>query len=195
MSSTPPLTNPDEPATKRQTYAIFVLGGGDVREQNLTRQAASDLIEKLSAAKEAKTKQKYIPKAKREKAAKTDPFIAILAAANKAADEAGDEWLKNARPSVQVVQRANPFDDTSPIIRAYEPMLDVCGMAGITIRDRRTIFAKWVKANQGYNGIVHLAHKHKGRQEWGLNDACVLAAFRVLTENGVKGIDTYSRID
>lgn len=45
------IKNPDAPATTSQTFFIFRLGGGDVRDQNLTRKQASDLIQKLQQAK------------------------------------------------------------------------------------------------------------------------------------------------
>lgn len=43
-----------------------------------------------------------------------------------------------------VVQRANPFDDTSRIVKEYEPVMDgVCGFASITVAGN-TSFGKWL---------------------------------------------------
>lgn len=44
------IKEPGAPATKKQTFKIFMLGGEDVREQNLTRQQASDKIGELMSA-------------------------------------------------------------------------------------------------------------------------------------------------
>ncbi|KKL77281.1 hypothetical protein LCGC14_2036460 [marine sediment metagenome] len=43
------INEPEAPATKKQTFKIFTLGGGDVREQNLTRKEASDKIQEMLA--------------------------------------------------------------------------------------------------------------------------------------------------
>jgi hypothetical protein len=45
------IKEPDAPATSRQTWLIKILGGGDVRDNGLTRQQASDKIVELQAAK------------------------------------------------------------------------------------------------------------------------------------------------
>jgi len=46
------VPNPDAPATKRQTWAIFCLKGGDVRNKGLTQQQASDMIQDLLEKRE-----------------------------------------------------------------------------------------------------------------------------------------------
>ena len=49
---------------------------------------------------------------------------------------------------MQVVQRANPLDDKSPIVKAYEPVYDgVCGFAWVKVKPANSPFAKWLKAN------------------------------------------------
>ncbi len=54
------IKEPDADMTFKQGITIRNLGGGDVREQNLTRQQASDIIGKLMAAKgPSKSKADY----------------------------------------------------------------------------------------------------------------------------------------
>jgi len=47
-----------------------------------------------------------------------------------------------------VEQRANPFDDSSPVVKRYEPVMDgVCGFAWVSMKGN-TAFAKWAKENK-----------------------------------------------
>ena len=71
------IKEPDAPATKKQTFKIFTLGGGGVREENLTRQQASDKIGELLVAKGESTESK--PKVDFEtlwEEAKADGYVA-----------------------------------------------------------------------------------------------------------------------
>ena len=44
---------------------------------------------------------------------------------HRRADDAGRKAAAETVPTpMQIVQRANPLDDTSPIVRAYEPVMD-----------------------------------------------------------------------
>jgi hypothetical protein len=46
-----------------------------------------------------------------------------------------------------VVERANPLDDASPIMRKYAPIMDgVCGFAWIKIRPARGPFVSYLKS-------------------------------------------------
>lgn len=53
------IQEPDAPATRKQTWAIKCMGGGDVREAGLTRKQASDMIGELKGAKETGPKRSY----------------------------------------------------------------------------------------------------------------------------------------
>ncbi len=71
------IKEPNAPATKKQTFKIFTLGGGDVRNHNLTRLQASDRIAGLMVAKGENTESK--PKADFEtlwEEAKADGYVA-----------------------------------------------------------------------------------------------------------------------
>jgi hypothetical protein len=129
---------------------------------------------------------------------KTD-YAAILAEATEAANRAGDKWMEAALargPAFRVVERANPLDDKSPVVRDLGGMLDVCGFAWVKITDKRSGFARWVKkAQNGYADFLLLRHKYDGRQELGLAEACAHAALEVLWARGVTGVGFTSRID
>jgi hypothetical protein len=83
-----------------------------------------------------------------------------------AAHEAGMRAGNAARPvPMHVVQRANPFDDTSRVVRAYAPVMDgVCGFAYVSVRPGSSSFARWLKANAGgfsryYGGVQFSVHE------------------------------------
>ncbi len=47
-----------------------------------------------------------------------------------------------------LVERENPFDDTSKVIHAYEPVMDgVCGFAWVNVKPGTSRFARWIRAN------------------------------------------------
>lgn len=80
--------------------------------------------------------------------AKTD-----WAKVHEAAHEAGMAAGEAARPTpMVVVQRENPWDDSSPVVRQYAPVMDgVCGFAYVTVRPGTSSFAKWLKVhNHGF---------------------------------------------
>jgi hypothetical protein len=52
---------------------------------------------------------------------------------------------------MHVVQCANPLDDSSPIVKRYEPVMDgVCGFAWVTVRPANCSFAIWAAKNKGW---------------------------------------------
>jgi hypothetical protein len=60
-----------------------------------------------------------------------------------------------------VVQRANPLDDSSPVVKQYAPVAaGVCGFAWVTVRPATSSFARWAKDSCGwrkaYSGGVQL---------------------------------------
>jgi hypothetical protein len=189
------IKEPEAPATSRQTWLIKVLGGGDVRNDGLTRQQASDRIVALQAAKDG---------AKAPEAAKAGSetprisFAKIVKLATKAANEAGDSWCASHTQPVHVIIEEIGPNRGKPVAT----MLDLCGFSWIVMTDKRTAFAKWVK-NVFYkdaplmqnSNFLHLPHKYRDRQEIGLREACSLAAIDVLVQHGIKHIRHESRID
>ena len=70
-------------------------------------------------------------------------FVTIYNEAKKAGLEAGNTVVPTP---MQVVQHANPLDDNSPIVKAYEPVMDgCCGFAWINVKPGNSRFARWLK--------------------------------------------------
>jgi len=121
-------------------------------------------------------------------------FEAVYQGAMKAAEEAGDEWVKtHTKPVWAVIQHANPLDDKSPG-KIVGQMLDVCGFASVRFVDKRTAFFKWYKRTKKCE-YFHIRGKHGMRQEMSLNEDMALAALRFLNNAGITGLDFWSRID
>jgi hypothetical protein len=109
--------------------------------------------------------------------------------------EAGEK----ARPRpMHVVQRENPFDDNSPVIKQYAPVMDgVCGFAWINIRPGNGSFASWMRRR----GMGHKSY-HGGWDYWvsefnqslERKSAYAQAFAEILREAGIKA-HAMSRID
>lgn len=144
--------NFDLPATKKQTYTIFRLGAGDVRDQNLTRKAASDMIKDLLAKKGGATGNSKAPAQ-----SKADEFAELY----QRAVAAGKEAVAAFTPTPMVVsQHANPFDDRSPIDESWFVEGGACGFAWCNISPGNSPFANWLKkqglARKSYHGGVDI---------------------------------------
>lgn len=147
------ISNPQAPASPKQTFAVFCKSGYDVRGCNLTMQQASDILD-------GKLDPGTLPGAvqKRKAAAPKQDFAAIHAEADAAGMAAGQSCIPV--PMV-VVQRANPLDDSSPVVKAYEPVMDgVCGFAAVVVSGLSP-FGKWAKKQ----GIMR-PHYPKGLSLW-----------------------------
>lgn len=115
------------------------------------------------------------------------------------ADLAGRDAAEAAVPTPMiVVQRANPLDDNSPIVKQYEPVMGgVCGFAWVVVRPGTSAFARWIKANKGarkhYYGGMELWVSRYG-QSMERKEAYAQAFAKVLRDHGV---DAYagSRMD
>ncbi len=73
-----------------------------------------------------------------------------------AAFTAGMEAGKAAIPEPMiVVERENPFDDSSAIVKEYAPVMDgPCGFATVTVRPGSSSFAKFLRKS----GVSHKAY-------------------------------------
>lgn len=115
------------------------------------------------------------------------------------ADTAGRAAAEAVVPvPMHVVQRANAFDDNSPVVRAYAPVLDgVCGFAWVNVRPGNSSFARWLKANKraskGYYGGLELWVSQYG-QSMTRKESYARAFANVLRD---AGVDAYaeSRMD
>lgn len=75
---------------------------------------------------------------------------AEMKALYKRADAAGKAAAEKRVPiPMVVVQRANPLDDNSPIVKRYAPVMGgVCGFAWVNIKPGYSAFANWLKKNK-----------------------------------------------
>ena len=176
------MNNPDSPATSRQTWALFCLTKKDHRNMNLTKQQASELIEKYKAEKPAK--------ADKEKA-----FQDIWDKAHEAGLNAG----KNAIPTPMIVQeRENPLDDNSKLKKLYHVSEGACGFAWVNIKPATSSFARWMKKQglarpDSYYGGITVWISEFG-QSITRKEAYGSAFAKVLQNNGIKAYMS-SRMD
>lgn len=146
------MLNPNSPATTRQTFGIFCRTGYDVRACNLTKAQASAIIDGSADVSTLTGAVKKKDVAGAQTAKPRADFPAIYAEAKAAGIAAG-----NAAQCVpmHVVQRANMLDDSSPIVKRYEPVMDgCCGFASVLIRPATSGFAKWLKT-KGLGSIAY----------------------------------------
>ena len=122
-------------------------------------------------------------------------FEIAIEEATKAANDAGNKWIEEriAGTGMHLIN-GNIVNNRG---ESVNPMLDACGFAHVSITDGRTAFAKYLKKKKGDRHIysVPLDYIHRGRQDLGLKEACVTAAYKVLKGYGINGIGIYSRID
>jgi hypothetical protein len=91
---------------------------------------------------------------------------------------------------MHVVQRANPFDDNSPIVKSYAPVEGgVCGFAWVTVSPGNSSFALWLKkthrGRNAYQGGVQIWVSDFG-QSMTRKEAYASAFAAVLRETGLK---------
>lgn len=97
-----------------------------------------------------------------------------------------------------VVQRANPLDDTSPIVKEYAPVMEgVCGFAYVTVRPGTSSFARWLRRRgrgyTAYYGGTAFSVRQFG-QSMTRKAAYADAYASVLREAGIKAYSE-SRMD
>lgn len=116
-----------------------------------------------------------------------------------AAEAAGVAAGEAAMPEpMYVVERENPFDDSSPITKSYAPVMDgPCGFATVTVRPGTSAFAKFLRKI----GVSHKAYYggeeffvHRFGQSVTRKYAFAVAFATVLNENGIKAYAA-SRLD
>lgn len=116
------------------------------------------------------------------------------------ADKAGKEAADKCYPEPMIViERANPFDDNSPIIRQYEPVMGgCCGFAWVNVKPGNGRFANWLKKtgrgrSDSYYGGVTMWISDYG-QSMDLKESYAYAFAKVLSDNGIKAYGN-SRMD
>jgi len=89
-----------------------------------------------------------------------------------------------------VVERASPFDDNSPVVRRYAPVLDgACGFAWVVIAPGNCPFANWLKKNgkasrHFYGGVSIWISRYN--QSMTKKEAHAHAMARVIAAAGIK---------
>lgn len=141
------------------------------------------------------------------------------------AEAAGRAAADAARPpQYQAVQRANPLDDTSPVVKRWAQPFELCGFAEVVFRPGNGKPANAAKRRYGYRGgNGPYAGYGMGRRDWheavGLGEvgpryyggvsvsvwyagqsyerkvAYATAYAKVLTDAGVEGVYTDGRLD
>ena len=108
----------------------------------------------------------------------------------KEADAAGFEAAEAATPAAMIVtQRANPFDDTSEIQRAWHVPEGVCGFAWVSLAKSNDAFARWAKRHAGFRPADPWMGVYKwvsvGGQSYERKIAYATAYAKVLADNGI----------
>jgi hypothetical protein len=99
---------------------------------------------------------------------------------------------------MQVVQHENPLDDNSPVVRAYEPIMDgSCGFAWIRFPGNSS-WAKWC-AKKNLSGDAYPTGKQiwvsQFNQSIARKEAYAYAFANVLTSHGIERVYAGSRDD
>lgn len=160
------LKTPNEPATKKQLWALFCATKEDYRNRGLTMQEACDILQSVNKKEKSVNKVPTI---------KTGPkgldFAAILAEASAAADAAGDKFLAD-----------------------HPDYRDCCGFAYVNFADKRSAFYKYCKTIDRQPYFVPITYKHRYLQEMTIKEVCMTAAAKVLNSYGLN-VYMSSRMD
>ena len=98
---------------------------------------------------------------------------------------------------MRVVQRENPLNDNSPVVKDYG-IVPVCGFAWVNIKPGNSAFARWMKEQNlartdSYFGGVSMSVSDFN-QSVSLKETFAYAFARVLNENGIQAF-AHSRLD
>ena len=126
-----------------------------------------------------------------------DFLVQVLADASAAADEAGDEWMRNAKPRYVVY---NVDLNGRRTDEKQEYLLDVCGNSHLVVKDKRSAFykalVKFGLIHDRYTPTLPIETKYRFHQEMGLHEACMAAAKQVLVSyNLAQYVRTWTYID
>lgn len=191
-------------ATSKQRFRLWLDTGKclNIKDMTLSFEKAGEMINRIATGQN--TPEEVHDMLINLGAEEKHPFEAPKpkmdwAAIYEEAHNAGHEAALNIVPTpMTVVERSNPLDDTSPVIKQYAPVMDgICGFAYITFPGNSS-WARWAKnqgiAKKSYNG---------GYQIWvsGYNQsmtrkyAYAQAFAKVLTKYGVTRVYAQQRAD
>lgn len=152
-------------ATDRQLLLLRRLDRRDYRGKGLTRDQASDLIEQAI--------ERQAEDRKENTSMEDKLFHALRDKAIKAANEAGEKWMKD-HPTIQFV--VNDPQAGQPI-----GVHGAIGKAWITWPKRGSALYKWAMEYdfEGQKKVMHIAHRFSERLEAELLFVCERAAYEV----------------
>ncbi len=178
-------------STYRQNRAIFFATGLDVRSCGLSVEEASEIISDL---KNTPIATNLVIERLRERGATGEVREQKAAKWQELYDRAWNAGVERATAHsptpMHVVQRANPLDDSSPVVKAYAPVMDgMCGFALVNVSPGTSSFARWLvkhgHARKSYYGGVDIWIGEYGQSyERKYEHAKAMAS--VLQEAGIK---------
>lgn len=138
--------------TTKQSFAIYLKTGYDVRGLNLSNEEVSKLFE-LSVSDAIEVVKSLGGIFKKEVSTEEKPkqsfkeFEQIIAEAREAGLDAVNEMIQKKQIVPMIVtQHSNMLDDNSPVKKEWYVADGVCGFAWINVRPATSRFAKWLKS-------------------------------------------------
>jgi len=189
------LKNPDSPMSFKQGIMIRNCGGGDVREEGLTMQEASDRISELKKNGKTGSKSKGRSLGDVRKMDRDQKFQTIWDEAKAAGIAAGEASVPTP---MNVVQHSNPLDDGSSVEQVWHVPDGACGFAWVNVRPGTSAFAKWLKkmdyarTDSYYGGVTIWISEHGQSVDRKSKHAAAMAS--VFTEAGFNAYAS-SRLD
>ncbi len=168
------LKNPDAPMSFKQGIMIRNLGGGDVREEGLTMQEASDRIGTLKENGKGGSKSKGRSVGDGHKMTRDEKFQELW-------DKAKASGLLGGDGSTPVPMIVSGYED--------EPIMDgACGFAWVNVKPGTSAFARWLKkmnyarTDSYYGGVTIWISEHNQSVDRKSKHAAVMAS--IFTEAG-----------
>lgn len=183
------------PATPRQTFALYAMLKADVRQLNLTMGQASGFITRAQNDP-ATVKDELIALGAVDKGAPAKPkadYASIYAEAHRAGILAGQSH--NPTPMI-VQQHANMANDNSPVVKSYYVAEGACGFAQAIIKGNNGM-VKWLRTNKlGYKNYYggYAVPCHEFNQSIERKEKYCAAFANVLNKHGFDAYMT-SRMD
>lgn len=178
------LKNPEAPMSYKQGIMIRNLGGGDVREEGLNMQQASDRIGELQENGKGGSKSKGRSLGDVRKMSRDQEYQELWDKAKAAGVAAGE----GSTPRPMIV---SGYED--------DPIMDgACGFAWVNVKPGTSAFAKWLKKKEYgrtdsyYGGVTIWISEHNQSVDRKSKHAAALAS--VLTEAGFNA-NPNSRLD
>ena len=182
------------PATKKQLWALFCGTGLNTTKCVMNVSQASNLIDTMKNGFDIESDLRSFGATGKVKI--KEDWAGLL----KIADKAGKEAANKCIPTPMIVtQRANPFDDNSPVVTQEVVPSGPCGFSWINIKPGNHPFSNWLKKNNlarkdSYAGGVTIWVSDYG-QSMQLKESYAAAFANTLKQNGIEKAYMGSRMD